>query len=74
MLIKFDSEDEAVEIANGTAYGLTCAMITEDHFRSSRVADRLEAGMIFVNNYMRREFLGTPFGDVKGSDPRPTGQ
>ena len=57
----------AVEIANGTAYGLTCAMITEDHFRASRLADRLEAGMIFVNNYMRRAFLGTPFGGVKGS-------
>lgn len=66
-IIRFATEDEAVTIANGTAYGLTCAMITEDHFRASRLADRLEAGMIFVNNYMRRAFLGTPFGGVKGS-------
>jgi acyl-CoA reductase-like NAD-dependent aldehyde dehydrogenase len=66
-VIKYDTEDEAVEIANGTDYGLTCAMITKDHFRASRLADRLEAGMIFVNNYMRRAFLGTPFGGVKGS-------
>jgi acyl-CoA reductase-like NAD-dependent aldehyde dehydrogenase len=49
------------------AYGLTCALITEDHFRASRLAERLEAGMVFVNNYMRRSFLGTPFGGVKGS-------
>ncbi len=66
-VMRYDTEDEAVAIANGTAYGLTCALITEDHFRASRLADRLEAGMIFVNNYMRRAFLGTPFGGVKGS-------
>jgi acyl-CoA reductase-like NAD-dependent aldehyde dehydrogenase len=66
-VMRYDTEDEAVAIANGTAYGLTCALITEDHFRASRLADRLEAGMIFVNNYMRRSFLGSPFGGVKGS-------
>ena len=66
-VLRYETEDEAVAIANGTAYGLTCAMITEDHFRASRLADRLEAGMIFINNYMRRAFLGTPFGGVKGS-------
>ena len=66
-VLSFDSEEEAVTIANGTAYGLTCAIITPDHFRASRLADRLDAGMIFVNNYMRRAFLGTPFGGVKGS-------
>ncbi|MDX6344201.1 MAG: betaine-aldehyde dehydrogenase, partial [Trebonia sp.] len=66
-VMKYDTEDEAVAIANGTEYGLTCALITEDHFRASRLADRLEAGMVFVNNYMRRAFLGTPFGGVKGS-------
>jgi acyl-CoA reductase-like NAD-dependent aldehyde dehydrogenase len=65
--MKFDTEDEAIEIANGTAYGLTAALITKDHFRASVLADRLEAGMIFVNNYMRRAFLGSPFGGVKGS-------
>jgi acyl-CoA reductase-like NAD-dependent aldehyde dehydrogenase len=66
-VMRYDTEDEAIAIANGTAYGLTCALITEDHFRASRLADRLEAGMVFVNNYMRRAFLGTPFGGVKGS-------
>jgi acyl-CoA reductase-like NAD-dependent aldehyde dehydrogenase len=66
-IMVFDTDDEAVEIANGTSYGLTAALITRDHFRASRLAERLEAGMIFVNNYMRRSFLGSPFGGVKGS-------
>jgi hypothetical protein len=35
--------------------------------RADRLARRLEAGMVFVNNYMRRAFLGSPFGGVKGS-------
>ncbi|SAL13897.1 betaine-aldehyde dehydrogenase [Caballeronia peredens] len=66
-LMQFDSEDEAVEIANGTAYGLTAAIVTTDEQRAWKLAPRLEAGMIFINNYMRRAFLGSPFGGVKGS-------
>ncbi|MFC0439999.1 aldehyde dehydrogenase [Kutzneria buriramensis] len=66
-LMVFDTDDEAVAVANGTSYGLTAAIITTDHFRASRLAERLEAGMIFVNNYLRRSFLGSPFGGVKAS-------
>ena len=66
-VMRYDTEDEAIAIANGTAYGLTCALVTEDHFRASRLADRLKAGMVFVNNYMRRAFLGTPSAACKGS-------
>lgn len=66
-IIRYSTEDEAIAIANGTAYGLTAALITRDHFRASRLAERLEAGMIFINNYLRRSFLGSPFGGVKGS-------
>ena len=64
--MRFDTDDEAVEIANGTAYGLTCAL-TRDELRASRLAERLEVGMVFVNNYTRRDFIGSPFGGVKGS-------
>jgi acyl-CoA reductase-like NAD-dependent aldehyde dehydrogenase len=66
-VMRFRTEDEAVEIANGTAYGLTAAICTTDLTRADRIARRLEAGMVFVNNYMRRAFLGSPFGGVKGS-------
>ncbi len=66
-VIRFATEEEAIEIANGTAYGLTAAICTTDVARAGRIARRLEAGMVFVNNYMRRAFLGSPFGGVKGS-------
>ena len=66
-IMVFDDDEEAIRIANGTSYGLTAALITRNHFRASRLAEQLEAGMIFINNYMRRSFLGSPFGGVKGS-------
>ncbi|MBY3592312.1 aldehyde dehydrogenase [Rhizobium bangladeshense] len=66
-LMPFTDEAEAVRIANGTAYGLTAAMVTTDESRAWKLAGQLEAGMVFVNNYMRRAFLGSPFGGVKGS-------
>jgi acyl-CoA reductase-like NAD-dependent aldehyde dehydrogenase len=65
--IRYSTVDEAIEIANGTAYGLTATLLTSDEAHAWRLAPRLEAGMIFVNNYMRRSFLGAPFGGVKGS-------
>jgi acyl-CoA reductase-like NAD-dependent aldehyde dehydrogenase len=66
-VMRFGTEDEAIEIANSTAYGLTAAICTTDLVRAEAIARRLEAGMVFVNNYMRRAFLGSPFGGVKGS-------
>jgi acyl-CoA reductase-like NAD-dependent aldehyde dehydrogenase len=67
LIMRFETVDEAIEIANGTAYGLTAAICTRDEAEAWRIAQRLEAGMVFVNNYMRRAFLGSPFGGVKGS-------
>ncbi|MHB1251153.1 MAG: aldehyde dehydrogenase family protein [Acidimicrobiales bacterium] len=66
-LMRFETDDEAVEIANGTVYGLTAAICMRDEVRASRLAERLEVGMVFVNNYTRRTFIGSPFGGVKGS-------
>ena len=66
-LLRFDTDDEAVTIANGTDYGLTAAICTRDEIRAARLAERLEVGMVFVNNYTRRNFIGSPFGGVKGS-------
>ena len=66
-LMRFGDDNEAVAIANGTAYGLTAAICTANEDRAWKLAPRLEAGMVFVNNYMRRAFLGSPFGGVKGS-------
>jgi acyl-CoA reductase-like NAD-dependent aldehyde dehydrogenase len=66
-VLRFWTEEEAISICNGTAYGLTAAICTADVARAGLIARRLEAGMVFVNNYMRRSFLGSPFGGVKGS-------
>ena len=67
LIMRYSTLDEAIEIANGTEYGLTAAILTRDEAQAWQLAQRLEAGMIFVNNYMRRSFLGSPFGGLKGS-------
>jgi acyl-CoA reductase-like NAD-dependent aldehyde dehydrogenase len=67
LIMRYSTIDEAIEIANGTEYGLTAAICTRDEGEAWHIAQRLEAGMIFVNNYMRRSFLGAPFGGIKGS-------
>jgi acyl-CoA reductase-like NAD-dependent aldehyde dehydrogenase len=66
-LMRFSSDDEAVEIANDTDYGLTAAICTSDETRAAKLAPRLEVGMVFVNQYTRRTFIGSPFGGVKSS-------
>ena len=62
----FDSEDEAVDIVNESEYGLMCGIYTLDQQKAFRVARRVDAGMILINNY-NRAILGTPFGGVKHS-------
>ncbi|MES0826879.1 5-carboxymethyl-2-hydroxymuconate semialdehyde dehydrogenase [Ruegeria sp. SCP11] len=64
--IPFSSEDEALEIANDTPYGLTGYVWTNDLTRALRFTDKLEAGMIWVNSENVRH-LPTPFGGVKAS-------
>ena len=64
--IGFSDEDEALEFANDTEYGLTAYVWTKDLARALRVTDKLEAGMIWVNSENVRH-LPTPFGGVKAS-------
>ena len=64
--IAFSSEEEALAIANDTAYGLTAYVWTNDLTRALRFTDKLEAGMIWVNSENVRH-LPTPFGGVKAS-------
>ena len=64
--ISFDTEEEALAMANDTDYGLTGYLWTKDLTRALRFTDRLEAGMIWVNSENVRH-LPTPFGGVKAS-------
>ena len=62
----FDSEEEAISLANGTRYGLAAYIWTSDLARAHRVASSVEAGMTWVNSHNVRD-LRTPFGGVKAS-------
>ncbi len=66
VVIPFEDEEEAIRIANDVEYGLVAGIWTRDLRRAHRVAARLEAGQVFVNEY----FAGgveTPFGGYKMS-------
>ncbi len=65
-IIPFDTEDEAIGIANGTAYGLVAGLWTQNLARAHRVARRLEVGGVWVNTY-RTSAAQAPFGGVKAS-------
>jgi len=66
VVIPFDSEVEAVAVANGVEYGLAAYLWTRDLKRAHRVAHALEAGMVWVNSQNVRH-LPTPFGGMKQS-------
>ena len=65
--IAFDTEAEAIAIANGTDYGLTAGVWTRDGARQLRLAHAIEAGQIFVNNYGAGGGIELPFGGMKHS-------
>ena len=62
----FDTEAEAVAMANGVRYGLAASVWTQHLGRAHRVAAALESGIVWVNTWLLRD-LRTPFGGVKDS-------
>ena len=64
-IIPFDSEEEAIEMANDTPYGLTNYVQTQDADRAKRVSRALRSGMVEVNGQSRG--AGAPFGGMKQS-------
>ncbi|MGW1952738.1 aldehyde dehydrogenase family protein [Streptomyces sp. NPDC001920] len=62
----FDSEDEAVELANSTPYGLASGVQTGNLARAHRIADRLDAGIVWVNDWAMLD-PAVPFGGVRDS-------
>jgi aminomuconate-semialdehyde/2-hydroxymuconate-6-semialdehyde dehydrogenase len=62
----FKTEDEALQLANTSNYGLAATIWTQDISRANRVAGKVQSGIIWVNCWLLRD-LRTPFGGVKNS-------
>jgi aminomuconate-semialdehyde/2-hydroxymuconate-6-semialdehyde dehydrogenase len=62
----FDTEEEVLKMANSTQYGLSATIWTENLTRAHRVADEVQAGIVWINSWLVRD-LRTPFGGVKAS-------
>jgi aldehyde dehydrogenase (NAD+) len=65
-VIPFDSEDEAVAIANDVSFGLGAGIWTRDVGRAHRVARRIQAGTVWINAY-RKNAIQVPVGGYKNS-------
>ena len=64
-MIPFDTEEEAIAIANDTDYGLTNYLQTQDRDKAKRVARRLRSGMVRINGVDAKQ--ASPFGGYKQS-------
>ena len=62
----FETEDEVIQYANGTNYGLSATIWTENLNRAHRVGAALKSGIVWVNCWLVRD-LRTPFGGMKQS-------
>ena len=65
-VFKVGSEEEAVELANDTPFGLGSYVFTTDSEQALRIADRIEAGMVYVN-VVAADGAELPFGGIKRS-------
>ncbi len=65
-LTPFDTEEEVLMMANSTKYGLASVVWTENVRKAHRVAEQLQAGIVWINCWLVRD-LRTPFGGVKDS-------
>lgn len=62
----FDSVEEALQLANATDYGLAATIWTQDISKANIIAEKIEAGIVWVNCWLTRD-LRTPFGGMKNS-------
>jgi acyl-CoA reductase-like NAD-dependent aldehyde dehydrogenase len=62
----FDSEDEAIALANDTEFGLGATVISGNPERAQRVAGKIQSGVVFINDFLRSD-PRVPFGGTKAS-------
>ncbi|MBA3663400.1 MAG: aldehyde dehydrogenase [Bacteroidetes bacterium] len=65
-IMPFDTEEEVLDMANSTIYGLASVVWTQDLTRAHRIANNIHAGIVWINCWLLRD-LRTPFGGVKAS-------
>jgi aldehyde dehydrogenase (NAD+) len=75
-VIRVDGDDEALEVANGTRYGLSAAVYTRDTGRALRAVTELQAGLVYLNAPTIGSEIHLPFGGVKdtGNGHRESGK
>ena len=66
VIVAFKDEEDALEKANDTTYGLGSAIFTKDIVKAHRLARKIEAGMVWINSSQDSDFR-IPFGGVKQS-------
>jgi aldehyde dehydrogenase (NAD+) len=66
-VIPFDTEDDAIALANATDYGLIAGIWTRDGGRQTRVARAMKCGQVYINTYGAGGGVELPFGGVKRS-------
>ena len=65
-IMPFKNEEDVIEIANSTRYGLAASIFTKDISKGHRVAAKIDSGIIWINTWMMRD-LRIPFGGMKDS-------
>ncbi len=66
-VLRFDSDEEAIRMANDSEYGLSSAVFSRDIGRAMAVAQRIESGICHINGPTVHDEAQMPFGGVKGS-------
>jgi len=66
-VLRADSDDEAVKLANDSEYGLSAAVFSRDISRAMAVASRIQSGICHINSSTVADEAQMPFGGVKGS-------
>jgi aminomuconate-semialdehyde/2-hydroxymuconate-6-semialdehyde dehydrogenase len=65
-IMPFETDEEAIQLANSTTYGLSATIWTENLNRAHRVGALIQSGIIWINCWLHRD-LRTPFGGMKSS-------